>query len=80
LADACVFRTPDFPGQIAAFRSPELLRVEERAWVRLRDAWVAFLATLFPDEPRAGLMNMITGSRKFDLEMAESSCKESDKR
>jgi uncharacterized protein YecT (DUF1311 family) len=76
LADACVFRTPDFPGQIAAFRSPELLRVEERAWLRLRDAWVAFLATLFPDEPRAALANMITGSRTFELDMAETRCKE----
>jgi uncharacterized protein YecT (DUF1311 family) len=76
LADSCVFQTPPLPGQIAAFRSPALLRAEERAWLRLRDAWVRFLATLFPDEPRAALANMITGSRTFELQMAETRCNE----
>jgi uncharacterized protein YecT (DUF1311 family) len=76
LGDPCVFQTPTFPGQIAAFRSPALLRTEERAWIRLRDAWVAFLAALFPDEPRAALANMITGSRTFELQMAETNCKQ----
>lgn len=73
LASTCLFKL--WPGDPPAeHRTSQGLRAEERAWIGLRDAWVNFLATLFPGKDRAALANMITGARSFELAMLTKSC------
>ena len=47
--------------------SEETLRAEERAWIALRDAWIAFLAKLFPNGDQSGFGWMLTNERTNDL-------------
>ena len=47
--------------------SVETLRAEERAWVAMRDAWTAFLATLFPNADKTGFAWMLTNERTNEL-------------
>jgi uncharacterized protein YecT (DUF1311 family) len=73
LASACLFK-PLPQNSPTIHRTPEGLRAEQHAWLKLRDAWVDFLATLFPEQPRAALANMFTGGRAFELRMLTESC------
>jgi uncharacterized protein YecT (DUF1311 family) len=43
------------------------LRAEQQAWVALRDAWIAFLAQLFPNGDKTGFAWMMTSERSNDL-------------
>ena len=74
LGSACPFQPlpQDPPGPR---RTPDALREEQRAWLKRRDAWVVFLATLFPDLPRPALANMLTGSRALELHMLTERCR-----
>ena len=73
LASTCLFKP--WPGDPPAeHRTPDGLRGEERAWMELRDAWVGFLAMLFPEKDRTSLAKMITGARSFELAMLTKSC------
>lgn len=47
--------------------SAETLRAEQTAWVGLRDAWIAFLAKLFPNGDPDGFSWRITNERNSDL-------------
>jgi len=47
--------------------SEEKLRDEERAWIALRDAWTAFMATVFPKADRAALGLTLTQWRAGEL-------------
>ena len=73
LASTCVFR-PARGEPPTAHRTPEGLRSEQRAWLALRDAWVTFLAGVYPEESRDALGNMFTGSRAFELQMLHKNC------
>lgn len=48
------------------------LREEERAWVGVRDAWTAFLASLFPNTDSARFAWQITNGRDLDLHRMEA--------
>jgi uncharacterized protein YecT (DUF1311 family) len=48
--------------------SEEKLRDEERAWVALRDAWIKFMAGLYPDSPHAGFGTALTEQRVNELQ------------
>ena len=50
-----------------AFQAPKALRAEQTAWLALRDAWVAFLAKLFPNGDPASFGWMITNERESEL-------------
>lgn len=43
------------------------LRAEQQAWVAMRDAWIAFLAQLFPNGDKSSFAWMITSERANDL-------------
>ena len=60
------------------FRSPGALRVEQRAWLKLRDAWVDFLGTLFPGLSQEERSNMSVGARAFELETRAKYCHRSE--
>lgn len=45
----------------------EGLRAEQTAWLALRDAWVGFLAKLFPNSDPASFAWMITNERESEL-------------
>jgi uncharacterized protein YecT (DUF1311 family) len=47
--------------------SAETLRAEQRAWVAVRDSWIAFLTKLFPNGDPSGFGWMITNERTQDL-------------
>ena len=47
--------------------SAEGLRAEQTAWLAVRDAWVAFLAKLFPNSDPASFGWMITNQRESEL-------------
>jgi uncharacterized protein YecT (DUF1311 family) len=47
--------------------SADGLRAEQQAWVALRDAWIAFLAQLFPNADKTTFAWMITNERSSDL-------------
>ncbi len=48
--------------------SEEKLRAEERAWIAMRDAWTAFMATVYPSANRAALGLNLTQIRTGELE------------
>ena len=73
LASDCLFK-PVTADPAGVHRTVEGLRGEQRAWLKLRDAWVDFLGTLFPEQPRAAMANMFTGSRAFELRMLTDIC------
>ena len=50
----------------------EKLRAEERAWVAMRDAWRAFMVTVFPTAPSAGFGSMLTDMRTNDLRQIQN--------
>lgn len=52
--------------------SREKLRAEERSWIGVRDAWIAFLATIFPNAHHAGFGAMLTEQRANDLREMEN--------
>ncbi len=52
--------------------SEETLRAEERAWIALRDAWTAFLATVFPNANKAGFGTMLTEERAGELRQIQN--------
>lgn len=73
LASPCL--TQPVPGDAqGVHRTPEGLSAEQRAWLKLRDAWVDFVGLFYPGENRAALGNMITGGRAFDLDMLMRLC------
>ena len=47
--------------------SKQALNAEENAWLAIRDAWGAFLITLFPNADKAGLGWSLTNDRTNDL-------------
>jgi uncharacterized protein YecT (DUF1311 family) len=47
--------------------SEEKLRVEQQAWISMRDAWKTFMATVFPTATNAGFGSMLTEMRANDL-------------
>jgi uncharacterized protein YecT (DUF1311 family) len=76
LKSACLF-LPVRGDAAGVHRTVEGLRAEQAAWLKLREAWVGFLATLFPEMPKVGLGNMLTGARAFELKMLDESCQRS---
>ena len=48
------------------------LRAEQRAWVQLRDAWTAFLATVFPNAPHKGFGAMLTDMRTGQIRQMQN--------
>lgn len=52
--------------------SEEKLRAEERAWIAMRDAWTAFMATLFPNVPKQGFGYMLTEERAGELRQIQN--------
>ena len=52
--------------------SEEKLRAEERAWVDLRDAWTAFMATAFPGGNKASFGTMLTQMRTGELQQIQN--------
>ena len=52
--------------------SEEKLRTEQRDWVAMRDAWTAFLATLFPNAGHAGFGYMLTEERANELRQIQN--------
>jgi hypothetical protein len=58
----------------AGYKSGEALRVEQRAWLKLREAWVDFLGTVFPAYSVAERTNMFEGGRIFKLESLTRVC------
>ncbi len=48
--------------------SEEKLRVEEKAWIAMRDAWTTFLASFFPGSSQASLGVMLNQQRTNQLE------------
>jgi len=50
----------------------EKLRAEERTWVAMRDAWRAFMVTVFPTAPSAGFGSMLTDMRTNDLRQIQN--------
>ena len=73
LVSNCLFQ-PAQNQPSSAYRTPEGLRTEQRAWIALRDAWVSFLSTVYPDQSRDALANMMTGRRAFELQTLHRSC------
>lgn len=45
----------------------DALKAEQAAWEKMRDAWSAFLATLFPSSEDAGFGMMLTNQRQNEL-------------
>jgi len=43
------------------------LRAEQAAWIKMRDAWAGFLATLFPGGEEMGFGSMLTSQRQGEL-------------
>ena len=52
--------------------SEEKLRAEERAWIAMRDAWTAFLATVFPNADKSAFGTMLTEQRTFELQQIQN--------
>ena len=52
--------------------SEEKLRAEQRAWIAMRDAWKAFMATIFPTAANAGFGSMLTEMRANDLRQIQN--------
>ncbi len=52
--------------------SEEKLRAEERAWVAMRDAWSAFMKTVFPNANQAGFGSMLTEQRANELRQIQN--------
>lgn len=52
--------------------SEEKLRAEERAWIDLRDAWTAFLATVFPNSDKSAFGTMLTEQRTGELQQIQN--------
>jgi uncharacterized protein YecT (DUF1311 family) len=52
--------------------SEEKLRAEERAWVAMRDAWTAFMKTVFPNAEQAGFGSMMTEMRANELRQIQN--------
>ncbi len=73
LGTTCLFR-PAAGHPESEHRTIEGLRDEQRAWIKLRDAWVSFLETLYPEQTRQALSDMFTGSRSFELQMLHQYC------
>lgn|GEM_PF-432829 len=48
------------------------LRAEERAWIKMRDAWTTFLATLFPAGDHAGFGFTLTNERVYELQRLQT--------
>lgn len=51
---------------------PDKFRAEQDAWVHLRDAWIDFLATVFPSAERDVLALQITAERQGELMQVEA--------
>ncbi len=73
MASDCLF-TENRSGFIT-YRNLEALRAEQRAWLRLRDAWVDFLGTLFPALGKEERANGLVGGRVFELETTAKFCR-----
>jgi uncharacterized protein YecT (DUF1311 family) len=52
--------------------SEDALRAEERAWIAMRDAWTAFLATVFPTAGHGGFGTTLTDERANDLRQIQN--------
>lgn len=52
--------------------SEEKLRAEQRAWVAMRDAWKAFMVTVFPNATHAGFATMLTEQRANELRQIQN--------
>jgi uncharacterized protein YecT (DUF1311 family) len=53
--------------------SEEKLRAEERAWIALRDAWTAFMATVFPNSGNPAAFGlMLTAQRTGELQQIQN--------
>jgi hypothetical protein len=52
--------------------SEEKLRAEQRDWLAMRDAWTAFVATLFPGGGHAGFGFMLTEERANELRQIQN--------
>jgi uncharacterized protein YecT (DUF1311 family) len=52
--------------------SVDTLRAEEKAWIAMRDAWTAFLATVFPATDKAGFGAQLTDDRTNELLQIEN--------
>jgi uncharacterized protein YecT (DUF1311 family) len=52
--------------------SEENLRAEERAWVAMRDAWSAFMKTVFPNANQAGFGSVLTEQRANELRQIQN--------
>jgi uncharacterized protein YecT (DUF1311 family) len=75
LASTCLFKpAPDDFHHF--YTSPEGLRDEQRAWLKLRDAWIEFQGLLFPDRSRQARTNMITSKRTFELQSPSQICEQ----
>ena len=73
LVSNCLF-VENLSGSIM-YSSPESLRAEQRAWLRLRDAWTDFLGTLFPALGKEQRATMFVASRAFELETRAQFCR-----
>jgi uncharacterized protein YecT (DUF1311 family) len=52
--------------------SEEKLRAEEQAWLNMRDAWTAFLASVFPGSNKTTLDAMLNQQRTGQLEQIQN--------
>jgi uncharacterized protein YecT (DUF1311 family) len=52
--------------------SEEKLRAEEDAWIALRDAWTAFMATVFPNADKTTFGMSLTQQRTFELQQIQT--------
>ena len=52
--------------------SGEAFRAEETAWVAMRDAWVGFVASLYPTNPSGGFGFAITEQRAAELRQVQN--------
>jgi uncharacterized protein YecT (DUF1311 family) len=52
--------------------SGDALRAEETAWVAMRDAWVKFVASLYPNNASAGFGFMLTEQRANELRQIQN--------
>jgi uncharacterized protein YecT (DUF1311 family) len=52
--------------------SEEKLRAEERAWIAMRDAWTAFMATVYPNANRDSFGAMLTQMRTGELQQIQN--------
>jgi uncharacterized protein YecT (DUF1311 family) len=71
IASPCLSKP--IPGDPAnAPASEDSLRAEQRAWIAMRDAWTAFLATVFPNAGHGGFATMLTEERTGELQQIQN--------